>query len=127
MKEGQSVDEYVSTFPPDVQSVLQKLRKTVRKTAPNAEEVISYRIIGYRLNGRLVWFAAFKDHIGFYPTLSPFEKFKKEIAPYKSGKGTIRFALSKPIPYDLVGKITKFRVNENLKKKAKTSTPKRKR
>ena len=126
MKEVQSVDEYVSTFPPEVQKVLQKLRQTVKKSAPDAEELISYKIIGYRLNGRLVWFAAFKDHIGFYPTLSPFEKFKKEIAPYKSGKGTIRFAMSKSIPYDLVGKITRFRVNENLKKKAKTSTSKKK-
>jgi uncharacterized protein YdhG (YjbR/CyaY superfamily) len=115
---AESVDEYISTFPEDIQIILQKIRKTVRQSAPKAEETISYRIPTFKLNGNLVHFAAFKDHIGFFPTSSPRRAFKKELAKYKGGKGTIQFPLDKPIPYVLIKKITRYRVKENLKEEA---------
>ncbi len=118
MKPG-TIDEYIAAFPTDVPAILKRLRSTIRECAPEAEETISYRIPTFRLNGNLVHFAAFKDHIGFFPTSSPREAFKKELSKYKGGKGTIQFPLSEPIPYSLVRKITKFRVKENLGKKVK--------
>ena len=110
------VDEYIANFPPDVQEILQKVRTTIREAAPDAEETISYQIPTFTLNGNLVHFAAYKGHIGFYPTPSGIEQFKRELSAYKGAKGSVQFPLSQPIPYDLISEIVKFRVEENLKK-----------
>jgi len=112
-----TIDEYINTFPEDIQIILEKMRQTIRKAAPEVSEVISYRMPGFKLNGSLVWFAAFKNHIGFYPTSSGIEAFKNELSSYKTSKGAIQFPLDKPIPYDLVENIVLFRVDENLAKK----------
>jgi uncharacterized protein YdhG (YjbR/CyaY superfamily) len=112
-----TMDEYISTFPEDVQSILQEMRQTIRRAAPEAMEAISYQIPTFKLNGNLVHFAAFKNHIGFYPTSSGIEAFKRELTPYKGAKGSVQFPLDKPVPFDLVGRIVRFRVKENLKKK----------
>jgi uncharacterized protein YdhG (YjbR/CyaY superfamily) len=112
-----TIDEYISTFPGDVQSILQEMRQTIRKAAPEATEAINYQIPTFKLNGNLVHFAAFKNHIGFYPTSSGIEAFKRELTPYKGAKGSVQFPLDRPVPFDLVGKIVRFRVKENLKKK----------
>jgi uncharacterized protein YdhG (YjbR/CyaY superfamily) len=112
-----TIDEYIQTFPEDIQGILQKMRLTVKQAAPRAEEAISYQMPTFKLNGKnLVHFAAFKNHIGFYPTPSGTESFQKELSSYKGGKGSVRFPLNKPIPYDLVEKIVAFRVKENLRK-----------
>ena len=112
-----TVDEYIATFPKNVQSILEELRQAIRESAPEAEEAISYQMPAFKLDGVLVWFAAFKNHIGFFPTSSAIEAFKEELFDYKVSKGTIRFPLDKPIPFDLVKKIVKYRVKENLDKK----------
>ncbi len=112
-----TIDEYINSFPDDIQLILETTRQTIRKATPGAIEVISYRMPGFKLNGSLVWFAAFKTHIGFYPTSSGVEAFKIELSSYKTSKGAIQFPLDKPIPYDLVEKIVLFRVKENLAKK----------
>jgi predicted 3-demethylubiquinone-9 3-methyltransferase (glyoxalase superfamily)/uncharacterized protein YdhG (YjbR/CyaY superfamily) len=114
-----SIDGYIKTFPKDVQDILEKMRRTIRKAAPDAVETISYQMPAFKLNGNLVFFAAFKNHIGFYPVPSGTKAFKKELSSYKGGKGSVQFPLHKPIPYDLVRKIVIFRVKENLKKKKK--------
>lgn len=123
MKTAQSapitIDEYIANFPDDIQKILQKIRKTIKKAAPDAQEKIGYGMPTLTLNGNLVHFAAFKNHIGFYPTPSGTEKFKKEIASYKSAKGSIQFPLDEPIPYELITKIVDFRVKENLAKAKK--------
>jgi uncharacterized protein YdhG (YjbR/CyaY superfamily) len=111
-----TIDEYIVSFPSDVQEKLEKLRRVIKGSAPRAEEAIAYGIPTFRLNGNLVHFAAFKDHISFFPTSSPIPVFKKELAPYKQSKGTIQFPMDRPIPFDLVKKIVKYRVNENLDK-----------
>jgi len=108
-----TINQYIATFPEDVQVLLENMRRTISQEAPNATEAISYQIPTFKLNGNLVHFAAFKDHISFFPTSSPFESFKKELKPYATSKGTIQFPLDKPIPYDLVKKIVAFRVKEN--------------
>ena len=112
-----TIDEYIAGFPLDVQAILEKIRATIRKAAPGAEETIKYRMPTFTLHGNLVHFAAFENHIGFYPVPTGIEKFKKELAVYKMGKGSIQFPLDQPIPYGLISKIVKFRVAENLKKK----------
>jgi uncharacterized protein YdhG (YjbR/CyaY superfamily) len=113
----ETIDEYIKTFPEDVQAILEKIRQTIRKAAPEAVETISYQMPAFKLNGRnLVYFAAWKNHIGFYPMPSGTEAFKKELSPYKGAKGSVRFPIEKPIPYDLVKKIVIFRVKENLEK-----------
>jgi uncharacterized protein YdhG (YjbR/CyaY superfamily) len=117
-----NIDEYIAGFPDDVQTILEKIRTTIRKAAPDAEERISYQIPTFTLKGNLVHFAAFKNHIGFYPTPTGIEKFKKELSVYEGAKGSVRFPLDKPIPYDLIGRIVKFRVQENLGRQ----TPKKK-
>ncbi len=109
-----TIDEYIADFPPDVQMILEKVRATIRQAAPGAEETIKYRMPTFMLHGNLVYFAAFKDHIGFYPVPTGIEKFKKELAVYKMGKGSIQFPLDQPIPYGLISKIVKFRAKENL-------------
>ena len=114
-REFLTIDDYIKTFPEDVQIVLEKLRRIIQKTAPEAVEVISYGIPTFKLNGKyLVYFAAWKNHIGFYPMPSGAKAFKKELSVYKQGKGSIQFPLDKPIPYDLISKIITFRVRENL-------------
>ena len=112
----ESIDHYIAAFPSDVQKLLRKVRMTVRKAAPGAEEGISYRIPVFRLKGDLVYFAAFKKHIGLYPRVSGIRKFKKELSAYKSAKGSVQFPLDQPIPYGLIGRIVKFRVKENLER-----------
>ena len=116
-KQPESIDEYISMFPSNVQKTLERMRQTIRECAPGAEETISYQIPTFKLNGNLVHFAAFKDHISFFPTSSGREAFKKELSMYKGGKGTVQFPMDKPIPYDLVQKIVKYRVKESLGKK----------
>jgi len=111
-----NVDEYIAIFPPNVRKILEKIRLTIREAAPDAEEKISYRMPTFYLKGNLVHFAAFRNHIGFYPTPSGIERFKQEISAYKSSKGAVQFPLDQPIPYDLISKIVKFRVKENLEK-----------
>lgn len=118
-----TIDEYIAGFPPDVQEILQKVRLTVRKAAPDAQERISYKMPAFTLNGNLVYFAGFEHHIGFYPIPMGIEKFKKDLAPYKQGRGSVQFPLDKPIPYGLISKIVKFRVKENLSR-VKTKTKK---
>lgn len=108
-----SIDEYIATFPPDIQKILEKIRAIVKAAAPEAQEKISYQMPTFFLNGNLVHFAAFKNHIGFYPTPSGIEKFKKELAGYQGAKGSVQFPLDEPIPYALISEIVKFRVKEN--------------
>jgi uncharacterized protein YdhG (YjbR/CyaY superfamily) len=110
----QTIDEYIASFPADVQEVLQKIRKTIHEAAPEATEKISYQMPTFYLKGNLVHFAAFKEHIGFYPVPTGIEKFKKELSVYKQGKGSVQFPLDQPMPYDLITKIVKFRVKESL-------------
>jgi uncharacterized protein YdhG (YjbR/CyaY superfamily) len=112
-KAAKTIDEYIAGFPPDVQRKLEELRMTIRKAAPHAEETIKYRMPTFTLNGNLVHFAAFKEHIGFYPVPTGIEAFKKELSAYKGGKGSVQFPLDKPIPFDLIRRIVKFRVKEN--------------
>ena len=112
-----TIDEYIKSFQKDTQDVLEKMRQTIHQAAPEAEETINYQIPTFKLNGNLVHFAAFKNHIGFYPAPTGIEAFKKELSPYKSEKGSVQFPLDKPIPYDLVKKIVEFRVKENKSKK----------
>jgi uncharacterized protein YdhG (YjbR/CyaY superfamily) len=114
-----NIDEYILGFPEKVQEILQKIRLTIKKAAPEAEEVISYQMPTFRLNGNLVHFAAFKDHIGFYPIPSGIEAFKEELAPYKGGKGSVQFPVNGKIPYSLITKIVKFRVMETREKMQK--------
>ncbi len=116
-----TMDAYIASFPKEVQGILEQIRKTIRKAAPGATEAISYQIPTFKLNGsNLVHFAAWKEHIGFYATPAGNAAFKKELARYKVAKGSIQFPLDEPIPYDLVAKIAKFRVQETqVKKKPK--------
>ncbi len=112
-----TIDEYIRTFLKDVQTILEKMRKTIREAAPGAVETISYQMPTFKLNGKgLVYFAAFKNHIGFYPIPSGVEAFEKELSPYKQGKGSVQFPIDQPVPYDLVRRVVTFRVNENLGK-----------
>jgi uncharacterized protein YdhG (YjbR/CyaY superfamily) len=113
-----NIDEYIAGFPNDIQEILQKIRVTIRKAAPDAKETISYQMPTFTLKGNLVHFAAFKQHIGFYPTPTGIEKFQKELSVYKGAKGSVRFPLDQPIPYGLITKIVKFRVKENLERAA---------
>ena len=110
----QTIDEYIAGFPADVQDVLQKIRKTIHEAAPEATEKISYQMPTFYFKGNLVHFAAFKEHIGFYPVPTGIDKFKKELSVYKQGKGSVQFPLDQPMPYDLITKIVKFRVKENM-------------
>jgi uncharacterized protein YdhG (YjbR/CyaY superfamily) len=111
-----TIDEYISGYPKETQDLLEKLRGTIRKAAPEAQETISYAMPTFTLNGNLVHFAAFKNHIGFYPTASGIEAFRKELSVYKGAKGSVQFPVNKPLPLELVSKIVKFRVNENMNK-----------
>jgi uncharacterized protein YdhG (YjbR/CyaY superfamily) len=110
------IDEYIASFPKDIQDILKKIRATIRNAAPGAHEAIKYQIPTFVLEGNLVHFAAFKDHIGFYPEPSGIEKFQAELSPYQGSKGSVQFPLDQPIPYDLISQIVAFRVQENLEK-----------
>ncbi len=114
-KQFKTIDAYIQTFPKDVQAILQKVRQTIQKAAPDAVETISYQMPTFKLNGKgLVYFAAYEKHIGFYPIPSGMKAFEKELASYKQGKGSAQFPIDQPIPYDLVRRIVVFRAKENL-------------
>ena len=120
-----SIDEYITTFPKDMQKILQELRATIKAAAPDAEEKISYQMPTFFLNGNLVHFAAFKKHIGFYPTPSGIEAFQKELSVYDGAKGSVQFPIDEPMPLKLISRIVKFRAAENIKKaKIKSVTKK---
>jgi uncharacterized protein YdhG (YjbR/CyaY superfamily) len=112
----QTMDEYIATFPAEIQKILQELRVVIRKAAPEATERISYQMPTFYLEGNLVHFAAFKNHIGFYPVPSGIEQFKEELSVFKQGKGSVQFPIDQPMPLDLITRIVKFRVAENLRK-----------
>lgn len=115
-----TIDNYIESFPKDVQKILQEIRRTIREAAPKAEEVINYQIPTFKLNGNLVHFAAFKNHIGFYPGSKAIKVFTKEFDSYKSSKGAVQFPIEKQMPLALIKKIVKYRVKENsLKEKTK--------
>lgn len=114
----QNIDEYIAGQPKEVQSLLKKIRATIKKAAPQAAETINYQMPTFTLHGNLVHFATFKTHIGFYPTPSGIAKFQKELAAYKGAKGSVQFPLDQPMPFDLITKIVQFRVKENLAKAA---------
>ncbi len=111
-----TIDEYISGFPEDIQRLLELMRLTIKSIAPEAEETISYQMPAFKQNGILVYFAANKNHIGFYPTASPIVAFQKELSPYKHSKGAIQFPIDEPIPFDLVKNIVAFKVKENKAK-----------
>lgn len=113
-----TIDEYIAGFPQDMQELLEKIRMTIRSAAPDAEETIKYQMPTFMLKGNLVYFAAFKKHIGFYPIPSGMEAFKDELSMYAGGKGSVRFPLDKPIPFDLIRRIVEWRVKENLERAA---------
>ncbi len=117
MKNFGSIDEYIATFPKDVQVVLGQIRQAVKEAAPGAEETISYNMPAFKLNGILVWFGAFKNHIGFYPKRSAIEEFKEKLVGYEISEvqGTVKFSLDRPIPLNLIKEMVKFRVGENLR------------
>ncbi len=130
MKSPGSIDEYIAEYPKAVQEKLQKIRETIQKAAPEAGEAIKYGLATFTLNGNLVHFGGFKNHIGFYPAPRAIEEFKKELAGYEGSKGAIQFPMDKPIPYSLITRMVKFRVKQTkelerakslLKKKAKKS------
>jgi uncharacterized protein YdhG (YjbR/CyaY superfamily) len=112
------IDAYIARFPEEVRAILQKIRETIRRAAPEAEEAIAYQMPTFRLNGNLVHFAAFEHHIGFYPTPSGISTFSEKLSGYKSAKGSAQFPLDRPIPYDLIAEITAFRAGENDKNAA---------
>jgi uncharacterized protein YdhG (YjbR/CyaY superfamily) len=118
-----TIDEYIAQFPPAVQEILEKIRVTIRGVAPSAQEAISYQIPTFKLNGNLVHFAAFKEHIGLYPPVKGDAKLVKAVAPYAGPKGNLRFPLDQRVPYDLIERIAKLRVKQNL---AKTSAKNKK-
>jgi uncharacterized protein YdhG (YjbR/CyaY superfamily) len=110
------IDEYIAGFPENIQKILEQIRATVKKAAPDAEETIKYAMPTFTLNGNLVYFAAFKNHIGFYPAPTGDEAFKKDLSVYKTGKGSVQFPIDKPMPLNLITKIVKLRVKKNLEK-----------
>jgi uncharacterized protein YdhG (YjbR/CyaY superfamily) len=117
-----SVNKYISGFPEETQQLLETLRQTIKAVAPEAEEVISYSMPSFRMSGMLVWYAAFSKHIDFYPKPSGIEAFRDELSGYERTKRSVRFNLNEPIPFDLIGRIVKFRVQENIEKKKRKST-----
>jgi uncharacterized protein YdhG (YjbR/CyaY superfamily) len=122
-KSSQSIDAYIAGFSPEVRAILERIRSTVRKAAPRAEETISYRIPAFTLGGALVYFAAFKEHVGFYPPVRGDARLEKAVSPYAGEKGNLRFPLDRPIPYGLIERIVKLRVKQNLAKAAAKRAP----
>jgi uncharacterized protein YdhG (YjbR/CyaY superfamily) len=121
-----TIDEYIADFPKDIQDILQKIRRIVQEAAPEAREAIKYQIPTFTLNRNLVHFAAFKNHIGFYPTPSGTAKFRKQLSSYQAAKGSVQFPLDQPIPYELIREIVVFRVKEEQQKTATKARPKKK-
>ncbi len=125
MTKPNNIDEYIAGFPKEVQATLEQVRSTIKAAAPDATEAISYALPTFKLNGsNLVHFAAFKNHIGFYATPTGHEAFAKELAIYKQGKGSVQFPLDEPMPLDLIARIVKFRMEENLAKTKKKGVKK---
>src|SRR5688572_30711546 len=118
-REFKTMDEYINTFPDDVRNILNELRQVIKEAAPEAEETINYQMPTFTLNGNLVHFAAFKNHIGFYPTPAGIEAFREELAPYKGAKGSVQFPIDQSLPLPLIRKIVEYRVKENLERKPK--------
>jgi uncharacterized protein YdhG (YjbR/CyaY superfamily) len=116
MPQYSDIDSYIACFPEATQKILNKIRDTIKKDAPESKEKISYGIPTFTLNGNLIHFAAYKNHIGFYPGAAGIEAFKKELSAYEGGKGSVRFPLDRPIPFDLINEIVKFRVIQNSEK-----------
>ena len=110
----QTVEEYISTFPPKTKKFLKEIRTTIKQAAPQAEEAISYNMPAFKLHGMLVWYAGYKEHIGLYPKTAVIQAFKKDLEGYKLSKGTIQFPLDHPLPVDLITRIIKHRIKENL-------------
>ena len=110
------IDQYISSFPAEIQKILTQVRMTIKEVVPDAEEVISYGMPAFKQNGMLVWYAAFKNHIGFYPVPSGMKAFNNELSVFKQGKGSVQFPLDKPMPLELISNIVKFRVAENTQK-----------
>lgn len=121
-----SIDEYIAAFPEDIQAILQAIRATIHAAAPDATEKISYAMPTFYLEGNLVYFGAFKNHIGFYPVPSAIKAFAEELAPYKRSTGGIQFSLEEPMPLDLIRRMTEFRVIENIEKAALKASQKKK-
>ncbi len=126
VKPYESIDEYIALFSPEIQEILKELRKVIGEAVPEAEEKISYQMPAFALYGNLVYFAVCKNHIGFYPTSSGINAFKQELSEYKGSKGAVQFPINKPLPFDLISRVVKFRADENrmlaearLKKKMK--------
>jgi uncharacterized protein YdhG (YjbR/CyaY superfamily) len=111
-----TIDEYIITFEPEIQKTLNEIRKFIRTEVPEVSEKISYGMPTFYLNGNLIHFAAFKDHYGFFPSPSGIDVFEEELASYRTGKGTLRFPFDKPLPWDIIRKVVRFRVKENLNK-----------
>jgi uncharacterized protein YdhG (YjbR/CyaY superfamily) len=125
---AENIDAYIATFPKDTQKLLKEVRATIKKAAPKAEEAIKYAMPTFVLNGNLVHFAGYKNHIGFYPAPTGIKAFQKELSIYKSGKGSIQFPIDQPIPLTLIAKIVKYRVQQNIEKlqtKARTKAAKK--
>ncbi len=122
-KPAKNVDQYIEPFPPEVRAILQRIRQTIRRAAPAAQERISYRMPAFELKGIVVYFAGFKNHIGLYPPVKADAKLNKALAPYANAKGNLRFQLDRPIPYRLIERIVKLRVKQNLAKAEATRTP----
>lgn len=114
---AENVDKYIADFPSDVQKLLEQMRSAIKNAAPQADETISYAIPTYKLNGMLVYFAGYANHIGFYPGAAGIAAFADELSDYKTSKGTVQFPIDQPLPLKLVTKIVKFRVKQNLEKK----------
>jgi uncharacterized protein YdhG (YjbR/CyaY superfamily) len=111
-----TIDSYIAAFPPETRELLEQLRETIKKSAPEAQEVISYQMPAYKQQGILVYFAGYKNHIGFYPGASGIASFQKEISAYKNAKGSVQFPLDQALPIELISRIVEFRVNENTQK-----------
>jgi len=120
-----TIDDYIAEFPKDVRSILEKIRSTVRKIVPQAEEKISYKMPAFALNGDLIYFAAFKKHIGIFPPVRGDEKLRKELAPYRGEKGNLKFPLDEPMPYELIARVVKCRVKEHSERVRATQTKKK--
>jgi uncharacterized protein YdhG (YjbR/CyaY superfamily) len=116
MTKPRDIDEYITAFPKETQKLLEQLRRRIKKAAPKVEEVISYGMPAFKMNGILVWIAAYSKHIGFYPGASGIEAFKQELSVYKGAKGSVQFPLDKPLPLGLIENIVKFRFAENMLK-----------
>ncbi|HEY4288167.1 MAG TPA: DUF1801 domain-containing protein [Puia sp.] len=110
----QTVEEYIATFPPKTKKFLKDIRAAIKQAAPQAEEAISYNMPAFKLHGMLIWYAGYKEHIGLYPKTTVIQAFKKDLEGYKLSKGTIQFPLDQPLPLDLITRIVKYRIKENL-------------